>query len=90
MVLSGHVEATNNSIGLRNINERIKMAFGEDYGISVENRVPTGTRVTVTLPYVPPLDVESEDEQESETENELRSRSNGRSEGESHENAADR
>jgi two-component system sensor histidine kinase YesM len=49
-VLAGHVEATNKSIGLRNIDQRIKMAFGEEYGIRVENRTPTGAVVTVILP----------------------------------------
>ena len=76
MVLSGQVEATNTSIGLRNINERVKMAFGEGCGVSVENRVPTGTRVTVTLPYVPPLEGEAESTREGPPE----TASEGRSE----------
>lgn len=50
MVLSGRVETANTSIGLKNIDQRIKMAFGERFGICVENKEPTGTRVTVILP----------------------------------------
>lgn len=50
MVLSGQVAATNTSIGLKNIDQRIKISFGEHYGISVENKAPTGTRVTIVLP----------------------------------------
>lgn len=51
MVLSGRTETANSSIGLKNINERIRITFGEQYGIHVENRQPSGTRVTVLLPY---------------------------------------
>lgn len=56
MVLSGEIEATNKSIGLKNIDQRIKISFGENYGICVENKEPTGTRVTVVLPYEGELD----------------------------------
>lgn len=51
MVLSGRIDAANSSIGLKNINERLKLSFGGDFGIRVENREPTGTRVTVVLPF---------------------------------------
>lgn len=51
MVLGGEVQATNKSIGLKNIDQRIKISFGEKYGISVENIEPTGTRVNIELPY---------------------------------------
>jgi two-component system, sensor histidine kinase YesM len=50
LIFSGQAEATGGSIGLRNINERIRMLFGERFGVRVENREPMGTRVTVTLP----------------------------------------
>jgi two-component system sensor histidine kinase YesM len=52
MVLNGQAETANESIGLRNINERIRITFGEQYGIHIENRRPTGTIVTVMLPVV--------------------------------------
>jgi two-component system sensor histidine kinase YesM len=51
LVLDGKADPADGSIGLRNINERIKMLFGERFGIRVENREPVGTRVTVTLPF---------------------------------------
>lgn len=50
MVLRGEVQATNKSIGLKNIDQRIKLSFGADYGISVENIKPRGVRVSVVLP----------------------------------------
>ncbi|NLO38853.1 MAG: sensor histidine kinase [Ruminiclostridium sp.] len=49
-VIRGEAEAGNNSIGLKNIHERIKISFGEQYGIIVENMDPSGTKVTVLLP----------------------------------------
>ena len=50
-VLSGELEAGERSIGLRNIDQRIKMSFGEAYGIRVENRPSGGAVVTVSLPW---------------------------------------
>jgi two-component system sensor histidine kinase YesM len=38
------------SIGLRNINERVKLQYGADYGISVESEEGRGTKVTIALP----------------------------------------
>ena len=38
------------SIGLKNINERIKLQYGGEYGISVESAEGLGTKVTITLP----------------------------------------
>lgn len=36
--------------GLRNINERIKLSCGEEYGLAFSSHSMTGTAVTVTLP----------------------------------------
>ena len=38
------------SIGLRNINARVKLLFGEKYGLSIESRVGEGCRVTLCIP----------------------------------------
>lgn len=38
-------------IGLRNVNERIKLYYGEEYGLNVESREGEGTCVRITLPY---------------------------------------
>jgi two-component system sensor histidine kinase YesM len=56
LILGGRKEASDGGKGLRNINERIKMRFGERFGILVENREPAGTRVTVTIPFKEPSD----------------------------------
>ena len=38
-------------IGLRNVNERIKLYYGERYGLSVDSQEGVGTCVRITLPY---------------------------------------
>lgn len=38
------------SIGLTNVNKRIKMYHGEKYGLSVNTRQSRGTEITITLP----------------------------------------
>lgn len=40
----------NMSIGLYNINQRIKLFYGEAYGINIESQLKEGTIVTLTLP----------------------------------------
>ena len=49
-VLIDQTEAANMGIGLKNIDQRLKMSFGDKYGILVENRVPKGARITICLP----------------------------------------
>ncbi|HWT73130.1 MAG TPA: histidine kinase [Mobilitalea sp.] len=41
---------SNMSIGLYNINQRIKLFYGETYGIELNSRLKEGTLVTFTLP----------------------------------------
>ncbi len=40
------------SIGLRNVNERIKLKFGDGYGLSIISKQNEGTVVTVRLPLI--------------------------------------
>lgn len=37
--------------GLSNVNERIQLKFGKDYGITVESQCDNGTKVTIRIPY---------------------------------------
>lgn len=39
-----------NSIGIINIDERIKLYFGQEYGVTLESALGDGTRVTVRVP----------------------------------------
>jgi len=43
-------ERYNTNIGLRNINKRIKLAYGEDYGITVDSEKWKWTRVSLKIP----------------------------------------
>ncbi|MCR5656380.1 MAG: sensor histidine kinase [Butyrivibrio sp.] len=38
--------------GMYNVNERIKLEFGEEYGLSVDSKYGYGTTVTITLPKI--------------------------------------
>lgn len=38
-------------IGLNNVNERIKLYFGEDYGLQINSEAFQGTRVIINLPF---------------------------------------
>lgn len=40
------------NIGLKNINDRIKLYFGEKYGMSISSKLNYGTKVTITLPVI--------------------------------------
>ncbi len=44
-------ENTIGSIGLRNVNQRIKIFYGEDYGISITSTIDKGTTVKLSLPF---------------------------------------
>ncbi len=39
-----------NGIGVYNVNLRLKLAFGEEYGLSIESEIDEGTEVTITIP----------------------------------------
>ena len=39
-------------IGVTNVNQRIKLYFGEEYGVSIESKEGIGTKVTVYIPKV--------------------------------------
>ncbi|MCE3198804.1 histidine kinase [Paenibacillus sonchi] len=52
-----HSERVKNSldgknIGLSNINNRIKLLFGEDYGVEIHSQLGEGTKVIVKIPYI--------------------------------------
>ncbi|SET22488.1 sensor histidine kinase [[Clostridium] polysaccharolyticum] len=41
-------------IGVCNVNQRIKLQYGEDYGLTIETEEGNGTRVTLKIPVVNP------------------------------------
>ncbi|SDD84526.1 Histidine kinase-, DNA gyrase B-, and HSP90-like ATPase [Paenibacillus sp. UNCCL117] len=44
-------ESSNEHLGLRNVQQRISLAFGQDYGIRLEEGETEGTAVTVCIPH---------------------------------------
>jgi two-component system sensor histidine kinase YesM len=46
----GEVESKGTGIGLKNIEERIKLFFGEEYGLEIEKRSTRGTVVKIKIP----------------------------------------
>lgn len=49
-----HVTSKKGSgIGVKNVNERIKLYFGEKYGLTIDSEPDEGTSITICLPAVP-------------------------------------
>lgn len=46
----GEVESKGTGIGLKNIEERIKLFFGEEYGLEIKRRADRGTVVRIRIP----------------------------------------
>lgn len=53
--ISGEIEAgggRGNGIGLKNVQDRIKMSFGEEYGIEIASKKGCFTKVMLSIPFV--------------------------------------
>ena len=51
-----NTSSTGNGIGLRNIDERIKLSYGSKYGLSIWSEPDEGTVVTILIPHLPPIE----------------------------------
>lgn len=50
-ILASHKQDNRNrGIGIRNVNERIKLYFGYEYGIQIQSELEEGTCVTIVIP----------------------------------------
>ena len=50
---TSHVPSRRGSgIGVRNVNERIRLYFGEDYGLEIDSEPDEGTRIYIHIPVV--------------------------------------
>lgn len=47
---TGKLRTNGKGIGLLNIDERIKLAYGEAYGLRIDSKLGHGTRIMITLP----------------------------------------
>lgn len=50
---SSRIHKHGSGVGLVNVNNRIKLLFGEEYGITVESEPDEGTAVYIRIPAVP-------------------------------------
>lgn len=46
----GEEDNRNQGIGIRNVNERIKLYFGHEYGIQIRSEIEEGTCITIVIP----------------------------------------
>lgn len=49
-ILTGERKSRGTGIGLKNIDERIKLSFGDEFGVQVDNSAGGGARITVRIP----------------------------------------
>lgn len=49
----GPSSSSGSGIGLKNVNERIKLYFGQAYGVSIESEPDEGTEITLHMPAIP-------------------------------------
>jgi len=47
---TGAISGKDGGFGLENVNKRIELYYGKQYGLSIESQYQSGTRVTVTIP----------------------------------------
>ena len=50
MMESDASQSSSESIGMVNVNQRIRLFYGTEYGIHVKSKENTGTEITITLP----------------------------------------
>ena len=44
------MDSNGKSIGMINVNQRIKIHYGKEYGLSIESEFGKGTKATLSLP----------------------------------------
>lgn len=50
---SDRVHKHGSGVGLVNVNNRIQILFGKEYGLSIESELDEGTTVSICIPAVP-------------------------------------
>jgi len=47
----GEIKSRGSGIGIKNIDERIKIIFGNEYGVRIDSILGEGTKVCISIPY---------------------------------------
>jgi len=51
LIFAGKLRTRKTGLGIRNIHERIRLMFGEEYGLQIESKPGEGTTVRIRVPY---------------------------------------
>lgn len=49
-ILHKEVKGQTGGIGIKNVNDRVKIYFGEQYGMTIESKLDEGTKVSIRMP----------------------------------------
>lgn len=55
-----HDESDNFGIGIKNVNDRLKIYFGEEFGLKIDSELDVGTTVTICIPKITEEDIREE------------------------------
>ena len=55
-ILAGQVEARGSGIGIKNIRERLKQFYGDDFSLDIDSMQGRGTTVTITVAKLEPAE----------------------------------
>ena len=47
-----HEPGDKSGIGIKNVNDRIRIYFGEQYGLSIESELDEGTKIIINMPKI--------------------------------------
>lgn len=53
LLVSNTPIAAGSGVGLKNVNDRIRLYFGREYGVKIESTPDVGTRITLHMPALP-------------------------------------
>lgn len=53
LLISNTPISTGSGVGLKNVNDRIRLYFGDEYGVRIESMPDIGTRITLHMPALP-------------------------------------
>jgi len=64
ILTGGSKSGSGSGVGVRNVDERIRLYFGREYGLSFESEIEEGTTVTIIFPAVLKDEYDTENEKE--------------------------
>ena len=51
-IITHSADGEREALGLKNVNQRIKLIFGDQYGLEIESRINQGTTIRINMPIV--------------------------------------